>query len=104
MTDTPLSPLNGLDPVRGADAADKRASASRSEGGAAFRALLDELSDRARELERASQEPLSPQRLSGAVDDARASLSQAESLGDRLLEALRAARQAGGANDRGGGA
>jgi hypothetical protein len=43
MTDTPLSPLNGLDPVRGADAADKRASASRSEGGAAFRALLDEL-------------------------------------------------------------
>jgi hypothetical protein len=103
MTDSPLSPLHGLDPARGADAASKQTRAPHADGGAAFRALLDELQDRARELERASQEPLSPQRLSGAVDEARASLTQAESLGDRLLEAFRAARQASdGAADGGG--
>lgn len=103
MTDTPLSPLHGLDPTRGADAARQQSRAGRSDGGAAFRALLDELQDRARELERASQEPLSPRRLSGAVDEARASLTRAESLGDRLLEAFRAARQSeGGAGNEGG--
>jgi len=58
-------------------------------GGAAFHALLERLETQARELEAQSQSIASPQDLTGAVDRAHASLQDALSLGDRLLEAYR---------------
>jgi len=58
-------------------------------GGAAFHALLERLETQARELEAQSQSIASPKDLTGAVDRAHASLQDALSLGDRLLEAYR---------------
>ena len=60
-------------------------------GGVAFRALLERLSDQADELGRKSQSVADARELSGAVDVARASLTDAFSLSDRLLEAFREA-------------
>lgn len=57
--------------------------------GVAFRALLERLETQARELEVQSRSIESPQDLTGAVDRAHASLQDALSLGDRLLEAYR---------------
>lgn len=59
------------------------------EGGAAFRALLDSLADRAKELEKTSEEVVDADKLSGAVDAARGSLQDALS----LIEAYRASVQ-----------
>ncbi len=56
------------------------------DGGAAFRALLDSLADRAKELEKTSTKPVSANDLAGAVEEARDSLQDALS----LIEAYRA--------------
>jgi hypothetical protein len=60
-------------------------------GGITFRALLERLQDRADELDRKSKGVRDARELSGAVDIARASLTDALSLSDRLLEAFREA-------------
>ena len=62
-----------------------------SGGGIAFRALLERLQTQADELDRKSQSVADARDLSGAVDVARASLTDAFSLSDRLLEAFREA-------------
>lgn len=58
----------------------------------AFEALLERLSARAAELDTKSRELSGPEDLPGAVDAARASLEDALTLGERLLEAYRASR------------
>ena len=58
----------------------------------AFEALLERLSARAAELDTKSRELEGPADLPGAVDAARASLEDALTLGERLLEAYRATR------------
>jgi hypothetical protein len=56
------------------------------DGGAAFRALLDQLADRAKELEKTSAKPVGASELPGAVEEARDSLQDALN----LIEAYRA--------------
>jgi len=59
--------------------------------GAAFQALLEKLETHARELEAQSKSIENPKDLTGAVDRAHASLQDALSLSDRLVEAYRQA-------------
>lgn len=68
-------------------------AAEAAKGGPAFRALLESLQEKARSLQHDSQHVDRPEELSQAVDRARASLSDALSLSDRLLEAYREAVQ-----------
>ncbi len=67
------------------------AGASGPSGGSAFRALLERLQAQADELDRKSQNVADARELAGALDIARASLTDAFSLSDRLLEAFREA-------------
>ena len=55
----------------------------------AFHVLLERLQSRAQELEETSRQLDDPGELAGAVDKARASLEDARSLSDQLLEAFR---------------
>lgn len=59
--------------------------------GAAFRALLEKLEASAQDLKQQAGEERRAGDLAGAVDDAGASLADALSLSDRLLEAYREA-------------
>ncbi len=61
----------------------------------AFQVLLERLSARAQELEEKSKTLDAPGDLPQAVDSARASLEDALSIGEKLLEAYRAARARG---------
>ncbi len=84
---------SGAAPLRGPQH-DPRAAAPKPadpQAGAAFRALLDRLAERAEELSRDADGVADPQRLAGAVDRARESLADALTLGDRLIEAVREA-------------
>lgn len=72
--------VDGVQPARRGERADG--------GSAAFRALLENLEQRAAGLR--SEAPDSPRGLADAVDAARASLEDALDLKDRLLEAYRA--------------
>jgi hypothetical protein len=68
-----------------------------SAGGAAFRALLDQLEGRAGALAEKSRAELGAEDLPAAVGEARASLDEALQLSSELLEAWRQSRhQAGG--------
>ena len=58
-----------------------------------FGALLESLQEKAKSLQHDSEHVDRPEELSQAVDRARASLSDALSLSDRLLEAYREAVQ-----------
>ena len=58
-------------------------------GGVAFQALIENLEAQARELEERAASVANPADLAGAVDRAHASLQDALSLSDRLLEAYR---------------
>lgn len=84
----PNSPLRGVD---GATPSTPAKGSSKS-GGPAFQALLEQLGAQAAGLRAAGEGDLEPQDLAGAVDQARASLEDAISLGDQLLEAYRAAQ------------
>lgn len=84
----PLRP-SGVPPTGQPGASSKSTEASR-ESSAAFRALLDSLAEKAASLDEAGQSLGAPEELASAVDDARKSLEDAMSLGDRLLEAYRA--------------
>jgi hypothetical protein len=55
----------------------------------AFRALIERLRDQARALEETTDRPLSARDLSGAVQAAQASLHDALSIADGLVEAYR---------------
>jgi len=57
--------------------------------GPAFRALLEQLEEKARMLQDDAAGVRDAERLAGAVDTARASLEDALSLSDRLLESYR---------------
>ncbi len=84
----------GPSPTRGVEPATRKPATS-TEAGPAFRALLEQLEHGAQGLTRASEGLEKPEQLAGAVDRARATLDDALSLGDQLLEAFRAANQRG---------
>jgi hypothetical protein len=93
----PLTP----DPIRPADRAKTPASAhekgAEALGKPEFQVLLERLQQRALELEEASRDARAPEHMARAVDSAQASLEEAQTLSDRLLEAFRAASQSEGA-------
>lgn len=64
-----------------------------TENGTAFKALLEQLAERARELEKTSAKPVDATELAGAVEEAHGSLQEALSLSDQLIEAYRAQRR-----------
>src|SRR5262245_25437062 len=70
------------------------AKPSSADGGVAFRALLDELEAKSRALATQSKSLDKPEDLAGAVQGARASLEDALSIRDRLLEAFQQAQTA----------
>lgn len=89
-----------LDPIQIQSSAGATKSAATSQGaspagpaaaGIAFQALLERLEGHARELEAQTQNIGDSKELAGAVDRAHASLQDALSLSDRLVEAYRAA-------------
>ena len=82
--------------VSGVGAAGRSARAASSSDGAAFRALLDQLEDRAGALAEKSRGALDPGELSEVVDEAHASLQDALQLSSELLEAWRQARHQAG--------
>lgn len=96
----PLPPSNAG--VQGAQTAQPGAAGARrpvagGDGALAFKALLDQLDERARALEQESRKDLTKDDLAGAIDSARTSLEQMLTLKDQLLEAWRAAQsQPGG--------
>lgn len=59
-----------------------------------FRALLDRLREQAASLEKASEKSIGAHELSGAVQEASASLHGALSIAENLLEAYRSSRVA----------
>ncbi len=61
-----------------------------ADSGAAFHALIEQLADRARELEKTSTKPVDATELAGAVEEAHGSLKDALSLSAQLIEAYRA--------------
>ncbi|MBL8858723.1 MAG: hypothetical protein JNL28_09475 [Planctomycetes bacterium] len=79
--------------VGGASNAPRAPAGGTAESGPAFRALLDQLADRARELEKTSTKDVAASELSGAVDEARDSLQGAL----QLIEAYRAKVQSAAA-------
>lgn len=93
MNENPLTPL-GPETIRPTAPAQTPAQApQRSANSPSFEVLLERLQTKAQELDERSQTVNDPENLSGAVEAARASLDDAVSLGDRLLEAYREARQ-----------
>jgi hypothetical protein len=102
---TSSSPLNlppgdgSLRPVGGARPGGAREGASTEGGGPAFQALLEKLQQQARSLSQDTEAVARPEDLSGAVDRARATLDDALSLSDQLLEAYREATQQRGADE-----
>ena len=97
---TANTPINGPgnDPkLRSVGAVGGRGSAEgkpSSEGaGTAFKAMLDRLQQQAQTLSADSEAVEKPEDLSGAVGRARATLDDALSLSDKLLEAYREATQ-----------
>ncbi len=95
MSDARTPPI-GPDPIRPDASAARAASRRAAEPSAAFQALLERLTARAAELEEKSRTVDDAAQLSPAVDAARASLEDAETLSERLLEVYRAARHGAG--------
>ena len=89
MSETPRIPAQAPEALSGVLRQD-RAPLDARQAGPAFEALLERLLASAAELEQRSRSLSSPQELPGAVDAARASLEDALTLGERLLEAYRA--------------
>ena len=89
MTHDPIT--RGIGPARDPGRA-APPGAARTDG-AAFRALLDELQEKARRLKQEGERLSVPEDLPGVVDRAGDSIKDALSLSDRLLEAYRAAQR-----------
>ena len=102
LTPDSNAPLNGLGsssrsvpagPVTSAGQSSGADALKSAENGVAFRALLERLEERASNLEVQSKSVEDASGLAGAVDTARASLEDAVSLSEELLEAYREALQ-----------
>ena len=78
----------------GASPAPTTSSSTSTANGAAFQALIEKLEAQARELQAESAKVSGPGDLAQAVDHAHASLQDALSLSERLLEAYRASMHA----------
>ena len=94
----------GLRPTQGPGAigGNLKTPREKAEGGIAFKALLDKLQGQADSLRADSEAALEAEELSGAVDRAHASLQDALSLSDQLLEAFRESAQNPGREAAGG--
>jgi len=75
-----------------ASAAVRSQTASDADTPLAFRALIERLRDQARVLEHSAAQPIEARELSGAVQAAQASLNDALSIADGLVEAYRSSR------------
>lgn len=84
---------NNLGPVQGPGSQSGSRPNKVSGDGAAFKVLLEKLESQARRLKEVGDTVERPEELAGAVDRARASIDDALSLGDQILEAYRAAVQ-----------
>ena len=93
MADTPIIQPAGPDPIGKSAGASKGKARSASSDGPAFHVLLERLQARAQELEKTSASVEDPKQLAGAVNTARASLEDALSLSDQILEAYREVQQ-----------
>jgi hypothetical protein len=97
---SPLVP----DPIRSASAPRKPAPSASRGASPAFEALLERLTARASELEERSRTLQAPEEVPAALDAARASLEDALTLSERLLEAYRSSRISEGPGDGASGA
>jgi len=97
MTDAPQFPSLTPDPLRAAEGARARKPDAARGASPAFEALLDRLTARAAELDEKKHSLSTPEDVHDALDVARASLEDACTLSERLLEAYRQARQDGSA-------
>ena len=98
--DSPIR--NNPGPIAGVHAPSSAPQAKQTAaGGAVFRALLDELQEKAHKLREDGQAVTGPAELAGAVETARDTIAGALSLSDQLLEAYRAAQQQDQADDSG---
>ena len=89
----PINPESVTGPGRvGADSPAQRTDADKASG-IEFRALLERLETRASDLAEKTEQVDGPDELGRAVDTARASLEEALSLKDQLLEAYRQAER-----------
>jgi len=95
MNENTLQPLGSesIRPQANTPSASRAADAPRDQKAPSFEALLEKLQNHAHVLGEKSRQVSDPEHLSGAVEAAKASLEDAVSLGDRLLEAYREARQ-----------
>ena len=94
MTQSPLQPIRPepTRPVADGPLPSKDPAGRPDPASPSFQVLLERLQSKARELEETSRTLVKPEELAEAVESARASLEDAGSLSDRLLEAFRAAR------------
>jgi hypothetical protein len=103
MSDVPpIHPKNpaGPDPVRGGQPADQtRRSGDKGPVSPAFQVLLERLTARMGELEQKKEGADAPEQISEAMDTARASLEDALSLSEQLLEAFRETERRRGAGE-----
>ena len=83
----PISTAKGVQNI--GSTASKSVSTDAGQG-VAFRALLEQLADRAKALEESSTKPMKADDLAGAVDRAHQSLQDALALSGQLIEAYRA--------------
>jgi hypothetical protein len=96
MADVPISrssgqpdPIRKPDAVRGAAPKGAGRTSEKQSDGIAFKALLERLEEKARALEETTRGVDDAAHLAGAVEGARASLEDALSLGEELLESYR---------------
>lgn len=83
-------PMNAASTVQSVGATSAKPVRIDAGQGVAFRALLEQLADRAKALEESSTKPMKADDLAGAVDRAHESLQDALSLSNQLIEAYRA--------------
>jgi hypothetical protein len=93
MSETSPIPASLPDPIRSGGAARPARTAEGARTTLAFEALLERLTARAAELSEKKSAIATPGEVHEAVDAARASLEDALTLGERLLEAYRAAER-----------
>lgn len=89
MTEMNAIHIQGSAPIAGVE---PTSSPRPAEPSIEFRALLERLREQAASLERATEKPLNAGELSGAVQEAGASLQGALSIAEGLLEAYRSSR------------
>ena len=99
MSEIPIRPDAARADAVGRAGEARRADAAQSDA-PAFRNLLEQLEQRAADLRRNEAEVGDASRLAGALGDVRASLEDALSLKDQLLEAYRASLSRDGASNK----